>query len=333
MSLKHCIIHKIERLQPAADVVVTLADGELDVQGSIFSLYEQLRVRYMRSAQKRYGHFDPEQSANPLPGLIKDHLSEKSTFVSLTKGIMAQMKSSYEKVDEPFSAHVLIAMTEVNLRPELYIFWVNHEEVMQISSDLKVSNTRYINTSKIQFVAKVKLDDFADNETQRYLSVYTNRGNKDLTQAFLHFCGFVAGVDMAKETAEFLQIVDQFSEEIPPETVLTYKDKLLEYCVEQDKVGMPVVLDELSQLINEDEPEHFSRFVSQQQTEPQAEFYTDRSCLKKYLRYYGRDKNLSISFSSNMFGHQIHYNNDADILTIKQIPKSLKAQIKKNNER
>ncbi len=331
MSLKHCIIHKIERLQPATEVVLTLAEKELDPQSSVFSLYQQLRVRFMRSAQKRYGHFDPEQSANPCHGLLKDYLEDKSSFTTYCQKIMANMKSSYQKIDDPFSAHVLFAFSEVNFQPELLIFWINYEEVMKIGSDLKVSACQYINTGKLQFVVKIKTEEFMLNQSQRYMSVYANRGNKDITQAFMHFCGFVSVVDLVKETDEFLQIVDQFSDEIPDQDVSAYKDTLLNYCIEQDKEGLPVVMDELSELVNDQQPEQFSSFVADNQQQPQAQFHPDRSRLKKYVRYYGRDKNLSISFAANMYGQQINYHADSDTLSISQIPKSLKAQLKKNH--
>ncbi len=330
MSLNHCIIHKIERALPAAPVVTSLAESELDIQGSIISLFEQLKLRYHRSAQKRYGHFDYEQSANPLPGLLKDYLEDKSSFTSFCKNTMAHLKSQYEAIDEPFSAHVLFAIAGSDLQKHLFVFWITHEDVLQISEDLRVVHSQYINTSRLQFAIKLNLEEWLEGDSNRYMSLYANRGNKDLTQAFMQFSAFEMGVDLAKETNEFLGIVDQFTEELPPEEIIAYKDKLLDYCVEQDKFGNPVVMTELSSFVNEQQPEQFANYVAEQQADPKPEIRTDRASLKRYVRYYGRDKNLSISFSANMYGHGVHYNIDADTLTINQIPKSLKSQLTKN---
>jgi nucleoid-associated protein len=68
--------------------------------------------------------------------------------------------------------------------------------------------------------------------------------------------------------------------------------------------------------------------VAERQQAPAVEMYTDRSSLKRYVRYFGRDKNMSISFSADMFGQEIVYDEVAGTLTIKQIPKSLKQQLK-----
>ena len=44
MTLKHCIIHHIERTVPGADVVTQLREQENNCAGSAYSLFEQLNV-------------------------------------------------------------------------------------------------------------------------------------------------------------------------------------------------------------------------------------------------------------------------------------------------
>ncbi len=135
-----------------------------------------------------------------------------------------------------------------------------------------------------------------------------------------------------EETREFLDIIDQYAETIPEEKVREYKSQVLDYCVEQDRVGQPVVFEEISTQLDEKQPQQFSNFISENQQLPKPEIRTDRSSLKRYIRFFGRDKNMSISFSADMFGENIVYDEQAGTLTIKEIPKSLRQQFQKHRQ-
>jgi len=80
-------------------------------------------------------------------------------------------------------------------------------------------------------------------------------------------------------------------------------------------------------VLNENEPQKFSKFVTENQQEPTEEIYAHRSSLKKYVRFYGREKDLSISFSSDQMEQNIVFSPEDGSLTFKQVPKSLQAQL------
>ena len=84
--------------------------------------------------------------------------------------------------------------------------------------------------------------------------------------------------------------------------------------------------------LNENAPTEFVNFVSENQQAPKVEMYTDRGSLKRYIRFFGRDKDMSISFSADMVGQDIIYDEHSGTLTIKRIPKSLKQQLKRSKQ-
>ena len=92
-------------------------------------------------------------------------------------------------------------------------------------------------------------------------------------------------------------------------------------------------MNELSFQVDQKEPTRFSQFAQERQTDPIDEIHTDRARLKRYVRFSGRDKNLSISFSSDRFGEGIVYDTDSESLIIKDIPKSLKQQLVKHQSK
>lgn len=332
MTLKHCIIHKIERSSANEQISRQIREEENNAEGPIASLFEQLKRTFLGRSQKQYGHFDTELTDNPLPAWLKDHCKAGSSFHSLSKSIVDQLKIKLDSTEDGFQAHLLIAMDRVLEQDQFYIFWIRHEEAQHIANNLEVETSRFIEASKLQYAVRINLDEWQEQDSQKYMSLLTARGNKELSEAFSQLCGFSAGLDLVEDTREFLGIVDQFTENLPEEDGREYKTKLLDYCIEQDSHGTPVFIKEISSQLNEEAPQQFADFVAEKQQTVKEELHTDRASLKRYIRFFGRDKNISISFSADMFGEHIQYDAQSGTLTIKQIPKSLKEQLSKARE-
>ena len=331
MPLNHCILHKIERTAPGGDITTELRSEENSSSGPVFSLFEQLKHSFQRSSQKQFGHFDQTLEDNPLPAWIKEQQEEKIAFTSFSQRYVEDLKIKLDDSEDAFSAHILIAQETVMEQSLFYIFWINHVESIYIDSNGDVANTRYIDTKKVSFAIKLNLAEWLEENSPKYLSMIVSKGDKVLTDAFSRSIGFGTGVDTVKETTSFLAIVDQFTETLPEEKAVETKTKVLDYCVEQDKLGEPVVFEEISQQINESAPMEFSSFVTDKQEIPTPTLNTDRGSLKRYMRFFGRDKNMSISFSSDLFGEHISYEPNSGRLTINTVPKSLKQQLIKHN--
>lgn len=328
MTLKHCIIHYIERSVPGADIGSTLREQENSTAGPAYSLFEQLKQSFQRSAQKQYGFFDRELADNPLPAWVKDFHQDKSSFERMSQRLIESLQQQLANGEEAFSAHLLIAVETIMDQDQLYIFWIHHIEANQIDSNQDVIGTRYVDGNKLHYGARIYIDEWLEMDSQKYLCIMGQRGNKELHDAFEHFIGFASGVDLIEDTGEFLGIVDQYTESLPPDKVGDTRSKILDYCVEQDKKGSPIVFEEISSQLNDEQPAEFSRFVEHNQQIPKPEIYADRNSLKRYVRYFGRDKNMSISFSADLFGAGIVYDEQAETLTITEIPKSLKQQLR-----
>lgn len=327
MPLTHCILHKIERPVPAANIQLQLRDEENSCSDGIFSLFEQLKHSMLRSSQKRYGQFDTQRSDYILPGLLQDQQAGSSSFTSLSQKLVQQLQSLLEDIDEVFSVYLLFAIERVMEQDYLYILWLDPMGASQINTDLEVQHTQYIDTQKLSYALKIHINEWADTDSLKYLTLLTSRGNQDVTQAFTNWAGFTESVNLVEDTKEFLAIVDQYTEDLPEDKLKETKTKILDYCVDQDRIGSPVIFEELSQQVNESSPEDFSNFVREQQEQPKTEIFTDRSSLKRYLRFFGRDKNMSISFSADIIGEHIEYDEQNGTLVIKQIPKSLRQQL------
>ncbi len=327
MTIQHCILHKIARNKPSGTVTLSLRPNSLKNEGPIVSLFDQLKFAFQRSTSRQYGLFNPEMGDNPIPALIQKQLDGSLGFPSFSHQVMEHFKQQLEKSSEPFSAHCLMVIEELLEQTFVYVFWINHTDAQFIDKDMEVDTLEYINPSKIQFAFKLDVSQWQVDGWDQYLSQIASRGNKELSDAFTLFSGFISSVDVKAQTDEFLSLVDQYVDQQPENETQRIKNKIVEYCIDQDMSGAPVHLDQLSNQLSEENPEAFAAYMQQQKPEGKNEIYTDRAALKKYVRFFGRDKNLSISFSSEMFGDHIVFDENSDELIFKQIPKSLKAQL------
>jgi len=336
MTIKHCILHGISSSDDHGKLKVSLKlrDEENPTEGSSVSLFTQLKQALQRSATRQYGHFDPEQSDNPLPSWLDKLTKQELGFISVTKKITEQLslllsEQTSSENNESISAHLLFVVEELMEHDYLYLFWINHSSAQQINSHLEVQDLSFIDTTKLNYVLKLDFSQWAIKDWQQYLTLQTSRGNKELAHAFTKFTGFISGVDLQQQTTEFLQIVDQYADSLEKEDSNPTKNAIVNYCVDQDMQGNPVNIDSLSQVLDEQQPDKFAEFVGEKQQTPQQEIYTHRNSLKKYVRFYGREKDLSISFSSDRMEDNITFDPESGSLTFKQVPKSLQAQLAK----
>ncbi len=328
MTVKHCIIHGLSS-SGDKEIQLNLRDKENLNEGPVISLFTQLRQSLQRSATRQYGWFDPEQGDNPLPGWLSKYSQQELGFVSLSQKMTEQLKLTLAESEEPFSAHLLFVVEELMEHEYLYVFWINHSDAQFIDSQLQVENLSYVNGGKLNYVLKLDFSQWAIKDWQQYLTIQTSRSSKELTHAFTKFSGFISGVNLQQQTDEFLSIVDQYAQSLDKDESNSTKNTVVNYCVDQDMQGNPINFDSLSQVLNENEPEKFANFVSENQEIPQKEIYAHRNSLKKYVRFYGREKDLSISFSSDRMDDNISFNPETGSLTFKQVPKSLQAQLAK----
>ena len=328
MALQDILLLKLERTETNGDIKLTDREQPNAIDGVAHSLFQQAKQALDRHSSKQFGFFSNDSEHQKITGLINNWQSAGINFTGLARRLAQLLQQQLQVTEDPFSAMVLTAHEQLLGQHYCYLFWLTEQEVIQAGNDLEPYTGKIIIADRPQYGLRLHLDGWQNGDSPKYLTYLATRGNKAFTEAFERFCNFRQGIDTGQQTAEFLAIVDSFSEQLPEEKAGEVKASILDYCVAQDKIGQPVSVPELSQHINEKQPQHFAGFVQQQQTTSLDEIHTDRQSLKRYMRYFGRDHSLSISFSAERMGKDIVYNAAEGILHIHSPPKSLKSQLR-----
>lgn len=330
MPVSDFIAHQIDRPTPDQSAQVNFRDDSIVVDDNASQLLNEIKQAFSTKTSKRYGQFNPDLGANPVPAWLRDFLKQQMPFSTLSKKLTEHFVVMLEQMEASFQGHLLF-WQENNADAEwLYVAHLQHQTGLVINSHLEISETVYADLSHVGFCARVNLTHWCDSISEKYLTISKNRGDRALLDLFNQWIGFADTVNTTADTSEFLNIVEAYAEQLPEEESKTYREKVVDYCMDQDKQGEPVLYKELSYYLDEAEPERFDQFVREKQEQPREELIPDKAQLRKYVRFSGRSKEMSMQFASSLLGEEVVYDAENERLIINRIPKSLLSQLKKH---
>lgn len=196
--------------------------------------------------------------------------------------------------------------------------------------DLNLVAVQQLNLGQLMLAARIDLTQWQRGQSRQYITYVQDRGNKKLVEAFREWLGCEEGVNAGAETRTLLKAFSDYveSEDLPEEASREKTEALIGYANGQAKRGEPITLDELSELVDEQQPKAFYDYIRNQDYGLAAEIPPDKRTLQQFKRFAGRASGVSISFDSHLLGNSIEYDDERDRLIIKQIPGQLKEQIK-----
>ena len=323
MPMTHMVVHQLTRTREKTDL--HLNDDELSIDDACKGLLMEVKGSFSGRASKRYGGFS--QEAGHFKALVKQWLSESISFKTLGQQLLERLALHLEQQELESDGHWLLAEEEVESGRLLWLFQMRHKEGLAVTHNLQLSGSRILDFGRLGFGVCLDLTAFAANEGQ-YLTVSFGFGDKALQDGLMDFTDFVATVDASADTEAFVQVVDAFTQQLPPEKGQNYRKKALEFCVEQDKLGEPISVRTLSEELQADAEASIVDYIEQKAPEVKSEFIADRKSLKKYIRYSGKSKDVSISFSNDTLGRDIQFDAENNRLIINEIPSALLKQLK-----
>ncbi|MBU0537752.1 MAG: nucleoid-associated protein [Gammaproteobacteria bacterium] len=334
MALTSIIAHRIYRHSPGSAFELQLRGEVFANAGKLEELAYELKTQFIRKGGKSYGRFSDELGEFPLPAWLRDSREERLSFISFTHKAMQQFQQALEKAESLLDAYVFFVEEKLEVGDTLSVYLVEHQSGLYLDGELTVDDSLFLDTSGFTLAAKIQLNDWTSGDSSTYLTLMRSRGDKDIADAFTQFIAFTDKQDIKQETAEFLQIVDNFSQTLDETTAKITRNKVVDYCLEQNKAGKPVTIAALSSNLAEEvksyEPERFVRYVESSKPDLKPEFIPQAGHIRSYVRISGRNDSLSMSFASECLGREIEYDAANDVLTIKNLPSSLKARLIKH---
>lgn len=361
MPVTHFISHQINKETQKPAAMVTTTANEVEVDDYCHLVMSQLKGIFVQRASKRYGCFNPEITR--FKGLTLNWLNDQQSFLSWSKKISEQFADMMDNTELEIDGYLAFAVEELADCDKLYIFHLREKSNICLTTDMQFSESRSLDFSNTGFGLCIDITELKKEQEQgkrseeKYFTFSFGRGDKPIQKLFAEFAGFIDTLDTEQETQEFLEIVEEYAATLPEGESVETKTKVIEYCVEQDKQGEIVEFKTLSGQLDSSAPEKFEQFVAlkkreRRQVRPKsestindadssssnelahgesiikAELIPDRKSLKNYLRYSGKNKEVTLSFAATALGSDISFDPSENSLTIKNLPSRLLKQLK-----
>lgn len=307
-------------------VTVTPGKKRIDKNTEILeTLFERLGLTVQARSNKEYGYFS-EASQTILHHSLKRFGLNQGGLEELQQAIIKKLADSFLDITDDH--YLWVAQSQQAEHLPVGLFLMKHDISYFFNEDLELDQIQCIDPSKLRYAAIIDPAQW-QQQSNRYVTLMVPKVSDATTDSFKQLMGFTAGIDRKADTEEFLQMVEQYANEVIPDKKREVASRVFKYSFDQDLQGQSVNVKKLSEYMDEQAPEAFEQYVAANLDTPPTEWHTDRRQVKKGTKFFGRDQNISISFSSMMFGEDIVYDERTNSLTIRSLPKSLIRQIER----
>lgn len=333
MPIHNAVLHFIDKKPDGSPAALHMASASLPESGAIENLVHDVNDSYNAKTGKAWGFFHGESGAYPLSGWLAKVVSGDMQFLDFTRTAVEHLTRLMEESNLAVGGHVLFAMYQQGLTDYLTIAILREAETISVADDLTVSVSRHLDTSALHFAARINLSEWKHNPASRqYISFIKSKKGRKALDYFRDFIGCQEGVDSPGETRTLLKAFADFvkAKDLADDTASEKRHDLVVYAQAQDKIGEPISLDELSELLDEDRPKTFADFLRAGDYGISESFAADKRTLSQYRRYTGRAEGMSISFEAHLLGKRVEFDQDSASLTIKNLPTQLMGQLKRH---
>lgn len=331
MALTSITAHRLFRHTPGDSPSIQIRSEPLSLNGKLEDLAYELKTQFIRKGGKSYGRFADSPGEYPLAAWLNDYRLERMSFASFTQRACQHYQQGLASAESPLDSYVFFVEETLEAGKVLYVFQIEHESALYLDANLELTDTLFLDTANMSLASKIDYTDWDSGTSGTYVTLMRSRSEKDLADAFGEFIGFADKYDVRSETREFLDVVEEFTQTLDEPTARLTRTKVADYCLEQNKAGKSVTISELSNSLADDirayTPERFTTYLTQQKPELKAEFIPHPGQIRSFVRLSGRNDSLSMSFASECLGKDVEYDPEHDLLTIRNIPSSLKKQL------
>ena len=331
MPIRHSIIHQIDKKPDGTPSVLHVSKTKLAESQITENLLHNLNVAYNAKTGKAWGFFHAHSGAFPFSGWLQTYIDD-GEFIEFSHTAVEHLQKLMEESNLSVGGHVLLAHYQQGLTDYLIVALLQHSEGVTVNADLSVTPSKHLDFGNITLAVRINISEWRSNpKSRQYISYIKGAKGRKATDYFRDFIGCLEGVDGPGETRTLLKAFSDFveSEDVPEESAREKTHALVNYSMAQAKIGEPITLDELSELIDEDRPKAFYDFIRNKDYGLSSEIPACKRTLNKFRRFTGRAEGMSISFEQHLLGSKIEYDEEAGSLLLRGLPTQLRDQLKR----
>ncbi|MDA7021023.1 nucleoid-associated protein YejK [Pseudomonas fragi] len=332
MPIRHSAIHKIDKKPDGSPAVLHLGGAEQVESQAREDLMQQFNESYNAATGKAWGFFHHESGTHPLSGWLAKYLDGGSDFFGFSVTAVEHLTKLMEESNLTTDGHALFCHYQQRLTDYLVIALVQETEAVTMTEELHLMTVKRLDLDHIRLAARINLSEWKNNpQSKQYISYLKGKQGRRTNEYFRDFIGCQEGVDGPSETRTLLKAFSDFvtAEDLHENSAREKTQALVSYSMAQAKIGEPITLDELSELIDEERPKAFYDFIRNKDYGLSPEIPADKRTLNQFRRFTGRAEGLSISFEQHLLGSKIEFDKEAGTLMLRGLPTQLVDQLKR----
>ncbi|POA47115.1 nucleoid-associated protein YejK [Pseudomonas sp. MPR-ANC1] len=332
MPALHSALHKIDKKPDGSSAVLFLGATEQVKSQARDDLMNQFNESYNATTGKGWGLFHAESGAFPLSGWLAKYLAGRSDFLDFSIIAVEHLTRLMEEPNLTTGGHALFCHYRQGLTNYLIIALVQETEAVTMTEELHLMAVKRLDPNHIRLAARINISEWQNNlQSKQYISYVKGKQGRKLNDYFRDFLGCQEGIDGPGQTRTPLKAFSDFieSEDLGEESAREKTHTLVSHSMAQAKLGDPITLDDLSELINEDQPPAFVDFVKASDYGLSDTLPLDKKTLNKFRRFTGRAEGLTISFEQHLLASKIEFDEAGGTLTPRGLPTQLRDQLKR----
>lgn len=340
IDVSNIVVHKINKFGGQKATSLKLRDKELKIAKQEIFFVADIRKSFQKKSRPTYGIFDSRRSINNFSALLQSYVDGDIDFLEFTKESMKYYETEIGKSAPATGAFVVFANFSKNDNKDRYllIFSINNNNGYNLNEDeLTIQQILNLDLSKLDVAAMVNISRWQkyiakeDEDIRTYLAFI--KGKKKLSDYFLDFIGCADKSTNTDSSKLLVSALNKFLDDsdYSKEEIKARKKAVFDYCQTCILEKKEVLLDQISYLVNEEDPESFAAFAASEENGVSEIIKPDNAVLRSLQYIDFKSKDLSISFSkSKLNKKEIVYNPQSKSLTIKSLPEDLIKQLEQN---
>ncbi len=344
MEIKNVILHNLIKEEKSTKVELDDRKEENEVNESALQLSKGINEKF-NSTGLNTGHFEKPEEDDQLTRfefLLEKYYDEGfESFVGFTKSAAGYLQKQLMSAPSAKGGHLWFNHYTHAGEHFLSVVLLREKTVMRIDK-LELEQFDSVDLDKLHMAARINLTRWrnVDEQSNRYISFKIGKEAKKVTDYFAKFIGCKEFTQAASDTKALVKCVEdycrhhRFSDDKTEKVKNKAHDQIVEWRKEETQTihlsSLSTVLD--ATFLPDDADEDIKgQFLRISQGEPyhlNNELATDPNALRRLKKYSGRNKLISLSFDAKLLGNAVKY--DGGVLTITEIPKTLKDQLEGN---
>lgn len=338
-DVKHSIIHQFYTSD--GQIGLRVAPATLPINDEVGLLLSELTEVYNAKPSKGYARFidaatdDAEaHQISEFPTRLDAWREGSAEFVEFSQEaakILHQQLQHYGILEAGF---LVIASYTERGQDFLVVAFLPSKDGVTIAADLSVDRSSQLDINKVQLAATINLTEWKEEpDSATYISFIKGRVGRKVSDFFLDFLGCAEGLNAKKQSQHLVESLHNYVKDVdlPVEQANTLRKSVYDICDTSWQNNEPVRVKDLSEQLREAVPTErsFADFTACQAQPLPDEIRTDRTTLRKLVKFQGQGGGLSVGFDQELLGGRVEYDPHTDKLTIQGTPPNLRDQLRR----